>query len=180
MRDALPLSIDPRRLAEQKREFVGTLTLARLPRLAQVVLTPTDTAAGYVSYKLAFHRDASHRDLVHGAVSATLGLRCERCNEPLQLPVVSEFALAVVSGLDEAAQLPEGYEPLLPEEATLDPAALVEDELLLAIPAVPRHAAGTCRAPRYVNADARTGDEPDAAPVDDNPFAVLQALKRQH
>jgi len=112
---------------------------------------------------------------VEGRVTATLLLRCQRCNDVLQLPVSSAFTLAVVAGLDEAAQLPEAYEPLLPEESEIDPAALVEDELLLAVPAVPRHPAGTCEPPANTLVEL-----PDAAPAQDNPFAVLEALRRQH
>jgi uncharacterized protein len=179
MRDALPHSVDPRRLAELNRAFTGRLPLGRLPRLAQVV-TPADPAADYASYGLRFRRDESGRDLVEGEVSATLHLRCERCNQPLELPVASAFKLAVVEGLDEAAQLPDAYDPLLPEEATLDPAALVEDELLLAVPSVPRHAEGACHAPRYASADKPAEGEQAAAPADDNPFAVLESLKHHH
>jgi len=179
MREALPHSVDPRRLAELRREFVGTLALERLPRLAAVV-APADPAADYASYRLRFRRDASGRDLVEGEVAATLHLRCERCSQALEFPVASAFTLAVVDGLDEAAQLPDAYDPLLPEEATLDPAALVEDELLLAVPAVPRHAEGACRAPRYASADQQADDEHAGAPADDNPFAVLESLKRRH
>lgn len=179
MREALPHSVDPRRLAELNRELAGRLPLGRLPRLAQVV-TPADPAADCAGYRLRFRRDESGRDLVEGEVTATLRLRCERCNQPLELPVISAFTLAVVEGVDEAAQLPDAYDPLLPEEGTLDPAALVEDELLLAVPAVPRHAEGACRAPCYEAAPEQADDEQAAAPADDNPFAVLESLKRHH
>ncbi len=89
--------------------------------------------------------------------------------------------MAVVKGLDEAARLPDAYDPLLPEEATLDPAALVEDELLLAVPPVPRHVEGTCEAPDYERHDHRAPDtDREPAPDDEHPFAVLQSLKRHH
>ncbi|WP_295880765.1 YceD family protein [uncultured Thiohalocapsa sp.] len=176
MCDALPQSVDPRRLAELQRELAGTLPLSRLPRLAQLVLSDPTAEPGCAAYRLAFRRDASGRDLVQGEVTATLRLRCERCNGVLELPVASTFTLAVVDGLDEAARLPEDYEPLLPEEATLDPATLVEDELLLAVPTVPRHPVGACSAPAY------TEPEGDASPAsgEPSPFAALEGLKRYH
>jgi uncharacterized protein len=176
MRDALPHTVDPRRLAELGRELAGSLSLARLPRLSEIVVDTADAGSEYARFKLRFHRDASGRDVVEGSVQATLRLRCERCMGVLELPVSGSFTLAVVDGLDEAAQLPAHYEPLLPEETTVDPAALVEDELLLAVPAVVRHPDSACDAPAY---EASTG-QADDMPEKDNPFAVLGALRRDH
>jgi uncharacterized protein len=176
MRDALPHSVDPRRLAELGRELTGSLSLARLPRLSEVVVDAADPGSEYARFELRFHRDASGRDLVEGSVQATLRLRCERCMGVLELPVSGSFTLAVVDGLDEVARLPEDYEPLLPDETTVDPAALVEDELLLAVPAVVRHPDGACHAPDY---EAPAGPADDM-PEKDNPFAVLGALRRNH
>ena len=149
-----------------------------MPRLAAVVERADGEDTGSAAFTLRFRRDAAGRILVEGTVAATLRLRCERCMGLLDLPVQSSFVLAVVAGLDEAARLPEDYEPLLPEDTTVDPAALVEDELLLAVPAVPRHAAGACRPPAFV---AAAGDAREDQPSDkENPFAVLEALKRRH
>ncbi|MGD2019555.1 MAG: YceD family protein [Thiohalocapsa sp.] len=182
MREALPQSIDPRRLAELGRELTGRVPLTRLPRLAQVIVDADKADPDYAAYKLSFRRDSSGRDLVQGEVTATLRLRCERCNGILEIPVDGTFTLAVVHGLDEAAGLPDEYEPLLPDEATVDPATLVEDELLLAVPHVPRHAEGACRALKYTaNAD-QPGAESDADGLssDEHPFAILESLKRHH
>ena len=176
MRDALPESIDPRRLAEVGRGLSGSLSLARMPRLAELLDRADAAGQDFAAFALEFGRDASGRDRVRGRVTATLRLRCQRCNGLLELPVSSGFTLAVVQGLDEAAQLPAEYEPLLPDEAEIDPAALVEDELLLAVPPVPRHVVGACEPPTY------SGSADDGAdgrsPTHENPFAVLEVLKR--
>jgi uncharacterized protein len=178
MRDAFPNSVEPRRLAELGRELSGHLSLERMPRLAEVVFAAEGQGAeGCAAFKLSFEHDANKRHLVRGEVRAKLKLRCERCNEPFEFPVSSNFTLAVISGFDEAAQLPDDYEPLLLEEAAVDPATLVEDELLLSVPAVPRHPTGACEPPRLPQqADATAGDRPQR----DNPFAVLETLKRHH
>ena len=178
MRDVLPHSVDPRRLADIGRELAGTLPLAQLPRLALVLVEGAVDAAALVSYQLRFQRDPGGRALVAGEVSATLPLRCERCNGVVDLPVASGFTLAVVAGLDEAAQLPDDYEPLLPEDGAVDPVALVEDELLLALPTVARHPVGTCEPPRYEQPSNAPAPPPDSGT--DNPFAVLETLKRRH
>ncbi len=177
MRQPLPQSLDPRRQAELGRELAGVLSLARMPRLAAVVVDAANTGDDYAAFELSFRRDASGRALVQGRVTGTLQLRCQRCNGVLELPVSSSSTLAVVRGLDEAAELPDAYEPLLSVEAEIDPAALVEDELLLAVPAVPRHPAGACEPPVQT---APAADRVDARPPHDNPFAVLEVLKRHH
>jgi len=178
MRDALPESVDPRRLAEVGRELSGSLSLARMPRLAELLDGADVADPEFAAFTLEFGRDASGRDVVRGRVTATLRLRCQRCNDLLELPVSSGFTLVVVHGLDEAAQLPAEYEPLLPDEAEIDPATLVEDELLLAVPPVPRHVVGACEPPTY-SAPADDGAD-DRSLKHENPFAVLEALKRDH
>jgi uncharacterized protein len=186
MRDALPQVVDPRRLAELNRALAGRLPLAALPRLA-TILEDRDAGCGdqaSAAFELRFRRDASGRYLVAGRVDATLRLRCERCMGALDLPVSSGFTLAVVEGLDEAARLPDDYEPLLVDDGKVDPATLIEDELLLAVPAVPRHAVGACRPPTLDGAPGgqssdRPSGEPAGQPSDtDNPFAALAALRR--
>ncbi len=60
---------------------------------------------------------------------------------------------------------------------TLDLLALVEDELLLALPIVPAHDPEVCQHP----AGFVVEDEPESSEVEDkrpNPFSVLAQLKR--
>lgn len=173
---AFPKSVDPRRLAALGRTLNGSLPLSRMPRLQAAVADSTNSSPDYAAFELTFGRDASRRDVVEGRVRAQLRLQCQRCNGVLDLQVSSRFALGVVTGLEQASRLPEGLEPLLLESEEIDPAVLVEDELLLAMPVVPRHADGVCRSPAFA-----AGAEVDSTvtqSTQDNPFAVLEALKR--
>lgn len=157
----LPDLIDPREFAERRRRIVGGLALSSFGRLREA-LAEYD---GEVRFELVFGR-SERLIAVEGWVEAVLVLECQRCLESLSWPVRSELRLAVVASLDEAARLPAHFEPLLvAAEQSVAPADIVEDELLLAIPAIPRHPvcqmAGTDR----------------SAPGKDHPFAVLAALK---
>jgi uncharacterized protein len=159
---------DPWRLAAQGGTLTGRVALASLPRLAPALVGPSDA-----DYRLAFHLDTEHRAVVSGWVRAELTVRCQRCLEPLTVAVDSQFELAVVRGLDEAARLPDAYEPVLAEDGWLRSMDLVEDELLLALPTVPLHEAGTCTGQLSAAvADGRT-NEAGAS----QPFAVLAALR---
>jgi uncharacterized metal-binding protein YceD (DUF177 family) len=71
-------------------------------------------------------------------VEAMLPLVCQRSLEIYLEPVVRHSMLAVVEGVAEQDLVPEHYEPVLAEQGRLALLDLVEDELLLALPQVPR------------------------------------------
>ncbi len=166
-----PEYADPWRLADAGKRFVGQITAHRLSRLREELLE----ASTEIAYELVFGRDEQNRATVKGRVKATLYLQCQRCLETLELPVDREISLALVEGLDEARALPDRYEPLLLEEARIRPLDLLEDELLLALPQVPRHRPEACT-PRVEQTESLAARQ-QAAP--DNPFAVLAKLKQK-
>jgi len=93
---------------------------------------------------------------------------CQRCLQPFSQDLAVDRALRFVDSEAQAEALDaDSEEDVLVLEPALDLRTLVEDELLLAWPIVPRHA--HCSAPGH-----RAGDEgtPGA-----NPFAALTSLK---
>lgn len=152
MSNKLPDLLDPSRAVAQAREYEGCVHVGALPRLRPLVAN----ASGELQYRLRFARDGAHRAVVHVAVRGVLILSCQRCLEALEWPVDEQSALALVRGLDEAAALPDGYDPLMLDGALLRPLSLVEDEALLAIPAVPRHS--WCESPGLGVPDRPPGD----------------------
>jgi uncharacterized protein len=108
---------------------------------------------------------------LHVTASARMALVCQRCLGPVeeQLEVARSFLF--VHGEDAAAQLDaDSEDDVLALTKALDLRELVEDELLLALPLVPRHA--VCPEPLPLAA------EPDALDESPHPFAALAALKR--
>jgi uncharacterized protein len=191
MSEALPELLDPRRAVATGAEFAGVLPLRKLPRLREMLLNPD----GFASYQLRFGRDRQGRDVVWGHVVATLALCCQRCSEALSLDVDSDISLALTEGLDEAAKLPDDYEPLLLPGRLIRASELIEDELILAVPPIARHAEGQCRTPPAMSVEPdRTADQAlthglptersKAEKLDEtvdrkrpNPFAGLAVLK---
>ena len=107
---------------------------------------------------------------LHLGARATVWMTCQRCLQPVAVALDVDRQVRFVRGEDEAARLDaEGEDDVLPLERSLDLAALVEDELLLALPLVPRHE--RCPAPLQVPAE-------QVEPAE-NPFAALAALKRK-
>ena len=104
------------------------------------------------------------------ALTAIVMLVCQRCLQPMRQELRSESELAFV--VQDSERVPAGLEAIAGDPKRIDLAGLVEDELLLALPAIPRHAPGeTCRLPAVVEVD----EEP-AAPEMRRPFAGLKDL----
>jgi uncharacterized protein len=170
MSSALPDLLDPRRAVESGERFVGRLSASSLPRLRELLLD----SSGDVTFSLDFRRDEQRRAIVTGEVRAGLRLQCQRCLGPLEYEVNAKVALALVSGVDEAGQLPERYDPLLLTDALIRPRDLIEEELLLSLPQIPMHPAGYCEMRTQKTAPEAERDVRGA-----HPFAMLARWKRK-
>lgn len=167
---------DPERLAAQGDALTGTLATDSMPRLRDMLVSG-DTSQ--VDVELRAYRDDAKRLLLEGRASANLDLACQRCMEPVTLPVDASIALAVVADEESARQLPAQLDPLLLEHGEeADLSRIVEDELILALPAVPRHAnIEDCGERARYGAEA--ADEFDGSVRRENPFALLKTLKNR-
>jgi len=176
MSEALPELLDPRRAVALNARFKGQLPLARLSRLRPLL----ESCQGSVAYWLDCGVDSQGQAIISGRVEATLALRCQRCSGELALPVASEYRLALVEGIDESAALPDAYDPLLIDGRLMRASDLVEDELILCVPPIPRHAQGSCQ-PSRPECLVPGGTSNEIASTDGakrpNPFAELLNLK---
>ncbi len=118
--------------------------------------------------------------MVTGRVRATLRLRCQRCLDEVEVPVDARIELALIRRDEDALDLPGHLDPWLVTEERLDPLDLIEDELLLAVPVIPRHPLGSCM-PGAVERDeaaASAGGGKAGSDTRRRPFEILAALKR--
>ncbi len=166
MVEHLPELIDPLAFAEKRRQFKGNLPLSKMTRLQDVLLQ----REGNVSFELRFGKEGKLA-VVTGSVQANLELQCQCCLGAIIWPVSSNLNLAVVGSIDEANLLPDSYEPLLLEGQTIPLVDILQEELLLAVPAIPQH--GQCGGSTQKE---ETGPKLNA-PERPNPFAVLAKLK---
>jgi uncharacterized protein len=112
---------------------------------------------GAARFELDFHLDSQSRPMVTGRIQAKLELICQRCLEPLVLDLDLELRLGIVRSDAEAVALCDTREPLTLETDTVSISALVEDELILGLPAAPLHPAGSCRPPAETAGDQGDG-----------------------
>lgn len=172
MKDRLPEHIEPLRLARSQRLLHGRLPLSRMPRL----VTSLEDDAGEIDVDLKFDVDVTGIAWMEGYLTGTLSLCCQRCMQQLLMPIDVTFKLAMIESESEIERLGEQYEPLLLEDDSLvSVVELVEDELLLALPIVPKHDTVECNAgEEIVEQVVEVKPEPKK-----NPFAVLADLKRK-
>lgn len=155
MQDPLfPNKVNPWQLVADNGRLEGELTLAAMPRLA--VLNRAD---GKVSVSLAAGLDEQGVRFIKGRVRTEIELVCQRCLGSLRLPLDVTVGLGLIRAEAEADRLPDEYEPLLVSEGGMAISDLVEDELLLALPQIPRHDdIRECEANGYVASGAVTPD----------------------
>ena len=119
-------------------------------------------------------RGLAPRVWLHLTASTQVAMVCQRCLGSVTVPLDVDRRFGFVAGEAEAAALDaDSDDDVLALERWLDVQALVEDELLLALPLVPRHA--DCAPPAAI---AGAAPPPDEA-VAEHPFAALQALHRK-
>jgi uncharacterized protein len=174
MRGSVTDPVDPEAEALRDISFQGTLGPSDLPRLREQ-LYQDGTAVGF---QLRFHRDEDGRSVVTGRLQGALALRCQRCLQPLTVPVDHVISLAVVTGIDEGRRLPSRYEPLLLESRSVKPIDLLEDEMILLVPLVPRHEEGECRPPGPAS-EGSAGEGTELERAARRPFAQLADWKRR-
>lgn len=113
---------------------------------------------------------------LHVKAQAAIARTCQRCMHPMLVELAVDQRIRFVEGEDAAARLDaEVEEDVLPLQAAINLAELIEDELLLALPVIPKHD----RCPEaWPGLGAAEASPPDVDDARDNPFAVLAALKR--
>lgn len=154
--------------------FQGEVALAEMPRLTEAL----QDSDGSVTVSLEFGTDAEGIRVMRGRIEADVSLLCQRCLDTMRQHIDNEFALGLVRSETEADALPSHYEPLLLDGKPLFLRDVIEDEMLLALPIVPRHPVDECDA-RLESGEAETEQEGSKR---DNPFASLAGLKtdRKH
>jgi uncharacterized protein len=175
---ALPRHLDLRKSAAHNAHFEGGLEPAQLERLRG--LLAGDEGRIFASVDCAL--DDERRTVLAVQVDATLSVQCQRCLADFERSVSARSSLAVVMTEEQAAGLPEGLEPLI-AVSDVDLWAVVEDELVLAMPVFSYHEDESCieaLAPGHgpgSEAAARQDEESEGG-KSDNPFKVLAQLKR--
>lgn len=162
---SIPRTISASRAVARQERYEGDLSIAQLQRLQESV-----SRGGRLHVQWTAGRSATGRPQLQGKLTGALELTCLRCMEPFDWGFDLDVDLQLVSSETEASRALAECEPYEVHEDTLPLREMAEDEVLLALPLMPR--CKTCE-----------NDAPSAAPTEpdepkrSNPFAALKKLK---
>lgn len=170
-----PRRLDLQQLADVAATLEGQWPLLDLPRLSADAVPAGD---GQARWSVAVERRAvvagTADPCLHLNASATVHLVCQRCLQPVEQVLTVDRRFRFVAGEAQAERQDEEADDedvlALPPRSRLDLQPLVEDELILALPLVPRH--DECPEP-LLQPDSAEAEAPAA-----HPFAALAALKK--
>lgn len=175
-----PRRLDVERFATDRGRLQGDWPLSTMQRLVEACHVE---APPVVSDRVAWQAVGERRRRRHVAVESSAWLQlaldtkvrltCQRCLGAVETPLAVERWFQFVVSEEQAAQLDaDSEEDVLVSTRSLDLHQLAEDELLLALPLVPRHEA----CPQPLQPVTLPGaPEVESRP---NPFAALAALRR--
>lgn len=180
----VPRKTDLARLAKQNGSVCGVVPVTRMTRLVQDLPVQHRVAAladigadggGAVWFEFRGSSQQGRRARVWLKVQAVLNLVCQRCmgSMPFVVDEAVEFELFADEAKANAVQFEDEADPDAPEplvvDGPMDLMAVIEDQLILAIPYVPKH---------EVCEPAKTSaGEPIKVVKRESPFKVLKGLK---
>lgn len=168
--------LDLAAFAQDGARIEGEARLARYPRLMAEThgMGGDEQVAWAASGEARPVRGGKDQVWLHLEAGVRLPLVCQRCLEPVAVPVAVDRHFRFVADEETAlAEDDESEEDLLVFARQFDLHGLVEDELLMELPAVPRHEVCPSQPPL---AAADEGFD-EAAAAKPNPFAVLEKLR---
>lgn len=107
----------------------------RFERLIDVALSPRPVVAIELKFGLL-----AQRPVVSGEMRADIELMCQRCMQPMVYAAHEPLALMLIESESELPLVPESHEPWIANPAHLNLLELIEEQLLLALPLIAKHA----------------------------------------
>jgi uncharacterized protein len=164
----LPREVDLKRLGSARHAYEGEVPVEALAELQGAGERP-----GPVRASIMLDLTGSMPRMT-GRCQGSIQLQCQRCLEPVDVALESEFELVVVDRASDADGLDEGQAWVEAPRGVLGLARFVEEEMLLALPVVARHENVDCD-----GGQRHFGPPGEPQPERDNPFAALKALREK-
>ena len=156
------VTIDSLEFARSGGHLQGAVEITAVERLHGHL----NSRAGQLEWQLDGVADHAGKPALRLAVSGVLDLVCQRCLAGYAFDIKSN-SLLLLENADDAPLGGDDAAESIPPSSALDVEALVEDEVILALPIAPRHPEGKCA--------ARVADGWDQ---NVHPFAALAKLKK--
>lgn len=170
------LFIDSLDFVRRAGELSGKTPLGAFLRLTQDLPGQLTDESGMVVWSLKGEKDARGKRLLRLHVQASPQLVCQRCLGLFRFDVNNESVLELVtseadlhSDLTESGEIEEPFDEKILSSRHMSVLDLVEDDLILSLPYVPRHE--SCPSQAVLPDDEL--EKPSS------PFAVLEQLKKR-
>lgn len=153
--------VDSLAYAKGSRAYAGEAPVAALERVLDML---ADTS-GCVNWKVVSSVGAKNRPRLTLEINGELNVLCQRCLQGMAFPISIGSVLEFVEDEEDLTQeeLEDDSVDFLPMQGEVDLLTLVEDEIILSLPSVPRHE--KCALPGAGQKTER-----------DSPFSVLKGL----
>ncbi len=187
-RTFVPRKLDVGAFIDSGEVLEGTQAVADLQRLAEGLYPQADLSAvapvqWRVQGRLVQQRVGKPHRWLDIEVGGTFPWECQRCLHAVDLPVEVARSIRFVDDEAAAAELDaDSDDDVLAVSRVFDLLALLEDELIMAQPLVPRHDSCPTDVERHMR--SFDPDEPAASGATEesggkpHPFAALAALKK--
>lgn len=167
-----PVRVDPLKSVEQEASYRGSIAQSKLERLQDYLLDNS----GETQVEIQFGRDEQGIALLRGKCQAIVRMTCQRCMNPVEVEVFTEFELGIVFNDEQAKHLPKNYEPVIADGDSLELLPVLEDEIILSLPMFAYHE--HCGEHDLVQEQVQE-IVPEETEAPDNPFSVLEQLKKK-
>ena len=166
--------------AQQSYVGAGFLEITALPRLAEEAssINPGDGFHWQMKTHFADSPGSEPRQILKIGLKGRIHLICQTCLQDFSLGLVQEGRFVVVATEAEADAFPmedDQQEPLVASQH-FDLVSLIEDEVLLSLPLIPKHPEGVCQP--HASSFGEVGQEADPSEKPQNPFNILKNMKK--
>ncbi|MDX1460187.1 MAG: YceD family protein [Xanthomonadales bacterium] len=167
-----PDQINPWKAADSRRQFSGTIGLKRFERLLPM-LSGTE---GSVEFDARFGRDALGLVVLDLEIRGELPVDCQASLERYIETVCRRTQLVIAREGESENDFPSHYEVCVAEGGRLLLADVIEDELILTVPQVPRKPG--LKAVRFTTDPEADVTAERESKEQNRPFAELDAMMR--
>jgi uncharacterized protein len=99
---------------------------------------------GDIYLRLEFGKGELGSTKVNGLVSTEVCTICQNCMQQFWRKISCDVALQIISDESKLERLDENEDAIVAPDKVISVAELIEDELILAMPMIPRHEEGQC------------------------------------
>ncbi|WP_116962956.1 YceD family protein [Fastidiosibacter lacustris] len=164
--------LNPIKSAKENLVIDKTFVFSNLDTLHDCVIK------GEYSFHFSGNFSCQHeKTLLDGKVTGNVELICQRTLEPFTFNIESDIKLGFVTDDRFFKNFPDDYEPYIYKDNQIDLTHLIEEEVLLCIPMIPKKERNDCQVEQntpYCGV-LETGDTEKQDKH--NPFAALKELK---